>query len=265
MYDPRTTVADMASDPLAQKARRPVATARSERRPQRMMPLTRKYEVAGLTPSGEFREFTRLAPATPVFEDAFAGFARGTLIHTPLGMTAVEDLWPGDEVMTADGPMKLLWKGAMMLYPGIPDQPEDSTRLTRITADALGIGRPMPDLLLGSRARLLFQHAQCMALLGRRSAFAPARAFVDGVQTISITPVAPVHVYHLAVERQTVLRANGVEVESFHPGLAADRIMERETLNLFLSLFPHASSLGDFGPMPYPRLTAFELDGIRAA
>lgn len=261
MFDPHTTAAGLAAT-----LRAPQAHARSERRPQRVMPLTRKYEVAGLTPSGDIESFTRLAPATPSFEEAFSGFARGTLIQTAHGPLAVEDLTPGMEIVTDRGArLPLLWKGAMMLYPGVPEQPADSTQLTRITADAFGLGRPMPDLLLGARARLMFRHARCEALLGRRSAFAPAHAFIDGLCTIGVTPMAPVRVYHLGLERQVALKANGVEVESFHPGLAADKIMEPQTWELFLSLFPHASSIADFGPMPYPRLTAFELDGMRAA
>lgn len=229
------------------------------------MPLTRKYEVAGLSPSGQAVNFTRCAPATPPFEDAFAGFARGTLIQTTRGPVAVEDLVPGMPIEVDGEDLPLLWVGSMTLHPELPGQLEESARLTRITADAFGLGRPMPDLLLGARARLLFRHAKCEALLGRRSAFAPARAFIDGMNAFQIAPAAPVRIYHLALERQAVLRANGVEVESFHPGLAADKILERDTLDLLLSLFPHARSLSDFGPMPYPRLTAFELEGMRTA
>ena len=254
--------------PAASKRAKPAGhttTAVSERRPRPVMPFTRKYEVAGVTPSGQFERFTRLAPATPAFEDAFAGFARGTLIQTPRGPVAVEDLAPGMPITVDGGDLPLLWIGSMTVYPDLPGQPEESGRLTRITADAYGLGRPMPDLLLGSRARLLFRHAQCEALFGQRAAFAPARAFIDGMSAVQIFPAGPVRIYHLALERQAVLRANGVEVESFHPGQAVDEMMERDTLNLLLSLFPHARSLGDFGPMPYPRLTSFELEGMRAA
>lgn len=265
MYDPRLNAAGLAASALAERPDQMTA-ARSERRPQRVTPLTRKYEVAGLNPDGDIVEFARLAPATPVFEEAFSGFARGTLIQTPQGPVAIEDLYPGMEVETASGSrLPVLWKGSMMLYPGVPDMPEDRTQLTRLTADAFGLGRPMPDLLLAPRARLLFRHARCEELLGRRAGFAPARAFVDGISAIQITPVSPVRVFHLALERQAVLNANGVEVESYHPGLAADKMMERDTLSLFYSLFPHVRSLYDFGPMPYPRMTAFELEGLRAA
>ncbi|WP_212524101.1 Hint domain-containing protein [Actibacterium sp. MT2.3-13A] len=229
------------------------------------MPLTRRYEVAGLTPSGQIDSFTRVAPATPAFEDAFAGFARGTLIQTPRGPVAVEDLVPGIPISVDGEDLPLLWVGSMTVFPNLPEQPEENGHLTRITADAFGLGRPMPDLLLGARARLMFRHSRCEALLGRRSAFAPARAFIDGMSAIQITPAAPVAVFHLALERQAVLRANGVEVESFHPGTSADQMMGREALDLLLSLFPHARGLSDFGPMPYPRLTAFELEGMRAA
>ncbi|MGC9368790.1 MAG: Hint domain-containing protein [Paracoccaceae bacterium] len=229
------------------------------------MPLTRSYEVAGLAPAGEVVNLTRNAPATPAFEDAFAGFARGTLIQTANGPVAVEDLVPGMPIAVDGEDLPLLWIGSMTLDPERPGQRDENSRLTRITADTFGLGRPMPDLLLGARARLLFHHAQCEALLGQRAAFAPARGFIDGMSAFQIAPATPVRVYHLALERQAVLRANGVEVESFHPGLAVEKMLDRDTLTELVALFPHARGLGDFGPMPYPRLTAFELEGMRAA
>lgn len=230
------------------------------------MPLTRRYEVAGLTPNGLFNDFSTIAPATPVFEEAFSGFARGTLIATETGPVAVEDLAPGAMIETADnGAMELLWVGSMMIFPALPDLDEDSAQLTRVTADSFGLGRPMPDLMLGPRARLLHRHSTCRKMFGTEAAFAPARAFIDGFATISVRPATPVRVYHLALDGQQVIFANGMEVESYHPGTQAQTMMDAPTMELFLSLFPHVRTLEDFGPMTYPRLTAFELESMRAA
>lgn len=264
MTYPRQTTAGLAVDTRARKAH--LSTARSDRRPQRAMPLTRRYEVAGLTPAGLLTDFSSVAPATPIFEEAFAGFARGTLIGTVGGPVAIEDLTPGMEIETVgQGPRTLLWVGSMTIFPSLPDVADDDVRLTRIVADTFGLGRPMPDLLLGPRARLLFRHAGCGPLLGSQSAFAPARSFADGSSVIAVRPVAPVRVYHLALDGQYVICANGVEVESYHPGTHADSMMNAATQDLFLGLFPHARTLEDFGPMPHPRLTAFELENLRAA
>ncbi|WP_095588491.1 Hint domain-containing protein [Actibacterium ureilyticum] len=244
---------------------RKTPSARLEHLPQRNTPITRRYEVRSLTPEGEQVDFMRVAPATPVFEDAFAGFARGTLFSTESGPVAIEDLQPGMMLETGRAGMQpVLWVGSMTVYPGAAGQSTESATLTRITADSFGLGRPMPDLMLGARARLLYKGAGCQEMFGSDAGFAPARAFVDGISAIRIQPAAPVRVYHLALHGQQIVMANGLEVETYHPGQHADMMVEPEIRDIFLGLFPHVRSLSDFGMMPLPRMTAFELENLRA-
>ena len=80
-------------------------------------------------------------------EDAVSAFARGTLLQTVSGPVAIEDLDPGEMVETVDGPPALVtWIGSTMMVPHAPGQSEEMTQLVRIMCDALGLGRPMPDL-----------------------------------------------------------------------------------------------------------------------
>ncbi len=228
--------------------------------------LTRRYEVLSLAPNGDIESMTRVAPATPVFEDAFAALARGTLVATSEGPVAVEDLLPGTMVETvSSGPQPVLWIGAMTVFPDRGDGTGgEGGGLTRLAADAFGIGRPAPDLVLGPRARVLYRSPGCRALIGAPEAFAPARGFVDGDQAIQLTPVSPVRVYHLGFYGQQVIRANGMDVESYHPGPDPEAMMMPDMLDMFLALFPHVDTLSDFGPIDIPRLTAFELERLRA-
>jgi hypothetical protein len=253
-----------------QRGRSAHIPSRSVRRgvdPLRNQPLTRRYDVLSLAPNGDINEFSRVAPATPVFEDAFAALARGTLIATEHGPVAVEDLVPGTRIDTLTaGLQPLLWIGAMTVYPDGRQGPGgEGAGLTRLAADTFGFGRPAPDLVLGPRARILFRSSQCQGLVGAEHAFAPARAFTDGDGVIEVMPVSPVRVFHLALHGQQVIRANGMEVESFHPGSEPEAVMTPETMELFLSLFPHIERPRDFGPIEIPRLTAFELERLRAA
>lgn len=228
-------------------------------------PVMRRYEIAGLTPDGRQVFLTRTMAAEPHVDEAFAAFARGTLIMTPNGAVAVEDLEPGMMLQTADaGPCRLNWVGSTLLAPSGANE-HDQMQLTRITADSLGVGRPMPDLILGPRARMLFRHPGCRTLVGTDAAFAPASAFVDGIALIALRVLQPMRVYHLGLTGQHVLLANGVEVESYHPGENAAGLMDHAGRATFLSLFPHLDGFDGFGPMPLPRLTAFEMDGMRAA
>ncbi|MEO0665412.1 MAG: Hint domain-containing protein [Pseudomonadota bacterium] len=205
----------------------------------------RKYEVAYLAGNGDGASVTRLAPANAMFEAPFMALARGTLITTPDGPVAVEDLQPGMLVQTVDGgPEKILWKGATTMVPGAPGQSEEAGQFTRIAADSMGLARPTHDLLLGFGARV-FRHSH------RHMISAPM--LVDGEAAFSIRPQSPVRVFHFALARHAILSANGIEVESFHPGIAP-RLLSRPEVNaLYLSLFPHLTRLEEFGPMRFPR------------
>lgn len=231
-------------------------TARPDRRPLRAMPRTRRYEVAYLGHNSEITNFSRVAPAMPIFENAFSAMARGSIIATEEGQIAVEDLLPGTRVLTRDnGAQPLLWVGSMALTPNGQNQSDRMGKLSRVTADSFGLGRPMPDLLLGPSARLLRRDAVLISALGTSAALAPITAFIDGDTVLELTPATPVQVYHLAFEHHQIIFANGLEVESYHPGNRNDIQLTGQIRALFLAMFPHVKSLGEFGPPAYPRMT----------
>ncbi|MCO8145715.1 Hint domain-containing protein [Rhodovulum tesquicola] len=226
----------------------------------------RRYEVSGLCPDGYPQHFVRALPAEPHIDEAFCAFAHGTLIATPGGPVAVEDLHPGVMLSTADaGARRLIWVGSTVLMPMTDALRPVPPMLTRLTADSLGLGRPMPDLILGPRARMLFRHPGCHDILGTGAAFGPASALVDGMALIGLRVTRPTRVFHLALEAQHILLANGVEVESYHPGENAADLMDPAARLRFLALFPHLCGFEGFGPMSLPRLTAFEMERMRAA
>ena len=229
--------------------------------PQRAKPLTRRYEAAWLAASGRIDSSTRLAPAIALFEEAFSAFARGTLIATEAGPVAVEDIVPGMRALTSEGGCETIaWVGSMTLFPGAAGA--DATMLTRITTEAFGPNKPLPDLVLGPRARLLLRDRRCRSFVGADTAYVPARAFVDGVSVIEVRPAVPVPVFHIALARQATLRVMGMEVESYHPGGGIAQMIEPRMLELFAAFFPHLASLDDFGPPAHPRLTRFEVDQL---
>lgn len=226
----------------------------------------RKIEVACLSPSGADIAFSRLVPAISPFEDAFAAFSRTTLLTTARGFVAVEDLHPGDRIRTVgNGFQPLLWKGATMIVPHANGQDPAMGRLTRIAADALGIARPMPDLILGPRARLAHRGPGIRALTGADMALIPVRDFIDGDQVVELTPATPVQVFHLGFAGHERVLAHGVEIESMHPGPSNALALRAEMLALYLSCFPHMSDLAAFGPPDLPRLRMQDLDLFNAA
>lgn len=227
--------------------------------------LTRRYEIAYLTAGGSVECATRVAPAMPEIEEAFSAFARGTVLATTDGPVAIEDIVPGMEALTAEGRSeRITWVGSMSLFPNCTIPGVSPAKMTRITADAFGMGRPMPDLVLGPRARLLLRDARSRMATGVASSYAPARCFVDGVSIIEVTPVAPVTVFHLMLERHGSIRAAGLEIESFHPGGDLSDRLDPQLVAEFLGLFPHLRGFAEFGPMAHPRLSAREVEAALA-
>jgi hypothetical protein len=226
----------------------------------------RKYEVAHLTPSGDIEDFTRIAPATPAFEDSFAALGRGAIVQTEMGPVAVEDLLPGDRVKTStNGFQTLRWRGSMQIIPGAQNTRPEMGTMTRITADAFGLGRPAPDLVLGPAARMLHTHHGVRTLTGSEAAFVPARDFIDGSSIIELRPIAPVNVYQLGFDKHERICVNGIEVETLHPG-APHMLQVRHDMRLiFMSLFPHKRDINSFGSMCHPRIRLRDLDLFEVA
>ncbi|MEL6913708.1 MAG: Hint domain-containing protein [Pseudomonadota bacterium] len=186
---------------------------------------------------------TRLAPASAAFEAPFMALARGTLLATPQGPTAIEDIVPGMDVTTLDGTARpVLWKGATSLLPGTGSQSEEARQLIRIPAGAMGILRPSHDLLLGFGARIV-----------QRGRMVRATQLVDGEAALAVRPQSPVECFHIALPEHGAVRANGLDVETCHPGPAARHFARSDMRQLFLSLFPHVEDFADFGPLRFPR------------
>jgi len=248
----------------------PVPTDRIASQPDgrlpRARPLMRKYEVAHLSPSHDIEEFTRVAPAAPLFEDAFAAIGRGAIVQTEMGPAAIEDLLPGDMVKTtSNGFQRLRWRGTMTIVPGAQNKRPEMGTMTRITADAMGLGRPGPDLVLGPSARVLHKAPGIKTLTGSEVAFVPARDFIDGSSIIELKPIAPVHCYQLGFDNHEQICVNGIEIETLHPGLPHTVQLRQDMQLLFMSLFPHKTKMADFANLLHPRINLRDLDMFAVA
>lgn len=237
-----------------------------DRPAERAASMMRKFEVLALTRDGDIRSSSHIAPAHPLFENAASAFVRGTILQTEAGPMAVEDLLPGDRLRALDGaPLKVMWIGSTMIVPSASGQREEMSHTWRITADKFGIGRPMPDLMLGQGARLLVERSALSGALGTARALMQVGELADEMGLIRLTPPSPVRTYHVALERHAAIRAAGLEVESYHPGENAIGRVGRNMASLYLSIFPHIETPEDFGPLAFPRVSRAILDGLSAA
>lgn len=211
----------------------------------------RRYGCLWRDAQGTILEQDHHLPALPMLDAAHGAFARGALVATPQGPVAVEDLLPGDLVLAgSDGALPVLWIGWHSLRPGTGND----LRLTRIMADAFGIGRPFRDLMMGPGGRLLARPRPLRARIGADQVLTPAHALADGMHAFRLSPRQPVTLYHIGLRRHSVITVNGLETESFHPGAGFERSLDSATLRAVMRAFPHLASPQEFGPLAQMRL-----------
>ena len=256
--------------PVRQKSRRvvskPAWTVRRRSAPRPATPLsariTRRFEVEWFD-GKDVQDFSRVAPALPAFEEAFGAFAHGVLIQTDEGPVAIEDLLPGAMLETGDGEYsQLLWKGSIMMVPSAPTLSDAPQKLYRMMPDALGPGRPTQDQTFGPHARRLDRDPKARAAYGVSEAFVPIESLTDGTAVVGVTPPAPVRIYHLATEHHAVIKANGVELETYHPGPDLSLSMSDEMMSVFISFFPHLTDIREFGRMAAARLNIGDMAAL---
>jgi hypothetical protein len=219
-------------------------------------PQIRPCRASWLTRGGQIEDTRFLIPAHPLFEAAFCGFSRGTLVDTPNGPTAIEDLLPGDMVLTSDGmPQPIAWIGATTLVPTTPDSSNRAVPLYRVMPDAFGMSRPLSHMVVGPSARILGQYGQILTPLAR---------FEDGVNIAPLSPPSPVDMFHICLKDHALIRMGGLAFESYHPGMDALSDAGPAMRDLFMRLFPHLDTIADFGLMAHPR-EAETIDDATAA
>ena len=217
---------------------------------QRQRIPTRRAEITWLTQDGQVENKTCFIPAMPVFQDAMSAMAQGALVQTPTGPVAIEDLEPGMEVCTADGENEVIqWIGSMTIFPNAADLSLPQAMLYRVTDGGYGLDRSAPDLMLGPSARLL----PGLSASDSASPLHNISGLADGYSVIEIRPMSAVRVFHISLKNHRLLRVNGVLVESYHPGAEARLNLSREMFPIFMGIFPHMTSEGDFGPQNHKR------------
>lgn len=218
-------------------------------------PQLRRYEVSSLLPNGSVAETRHIAPALPLFEEAFCAFTRGSLVETTAGPIAVEDLLPGDEILTQTGNSQpLVWKGSTSLVPARSDSKGRSHRLTSFMADSLGLQKPTSCVVVGPAARLLRMPPQMSAAPDADQMLTPAQTFQDGMNIFETAPPTVVDMFHLCLPQHAVIKVGGLEFETYHPGPDALKLVSYAIKTLFLNLFSHVDSLNGFGPLAHERL-----------
>jgi Hint domain len=156
-------------------------------------------------------------------EGAVVCFAAGTLIRTPHGEVAIEDLNVGDLVVVSSGerrPVKWTGHRTFDLLDGPKTHP---ARPIRIAADAFGPGQPSENLYLSS------PHSVCVDLCGET--LIPVGNLVNGA-TIARCDTDAITYWHVELDSHDILFANGLRAESYL-AMGNRGMFERESLSAF--------------------------------
>ncbi|MFT6091674.1 Hint domain-containing protein [Sulfitobacter sp.] len=182
----------------------------------------------------------------------FVCFASGTLIATPDGDRAVEDLVPGDMIMTHDnGPQPLLWRGARTLKFSVAAQHRQQP--IEFKPGALGIGQPKHRLVVSPQHRMLLH-------TGDREVLAPALGFVGAAGVRKMRGSRSVTYHTLLLANHEIIIANGALVESFYPGRVAMDVLTAMQKLMVVVLRPAVLRDPDCGFGPYARKTISRRD-----
>lgn len=226
-------------------------------------PARHQFGISVLLDDGSVSYVDHFAPSELFLEDVCACFGRGTLIATPGGQTPIEDLVPGDKIKTRDGGSQTLRWISSCTFPRQAADHDDNLAI-RIKADALGIQRPIQDLVVSARFRLLTNHPSCEALFGSPETLAPAMDLLDGDTILNVRPAEGLEFFNLMFDAHHIIEANGLETESYHPGNFGVAVMSLEMQSHLRQIFPHLNGdLSRFGRTVRPILKGFEAEVLR--
>ncbi len=148
-------------------------------------------------------------------------FTPGTMIETPDGHVAVEDLREGDRLQTRDsGAQDIEWIGTRrMTGARLFAMPE--LRPIRIRAGAFDLEQPDQEFLVSPNHRMLVKGAIARDLFNTPEVLVAAKDLVNGSTVTRDTQVKEVTYIHLMLPSHQIVMANSVETESFHPASTA--------------------------------------------
>ncbi|QIE45326.1 hypothetical protein G5B38_07195 [Pseudohalocynthiibacter aestuariivivens] len=131
-----------------------------------------------------------------------AGVGPGSILLTQSGETLVEDIVPGDRIITRDC--------GLVAVDNIRKH-HVTTHTVRILAGSLGDTRPDRDVVMPAEQELLVRDWRAQALFGAAQAMVPVRSLVDG-EFITHDGVRTLTLYQLCFDAPHVIYVDGLEL-----------------------------------------------------
>jgi len=178
--------------------------------------------------------------------DTVPCFVAGTAIRTERGDVRVEDLVPGDMVMTLDdGLQPLRWTGSRRVAAMAHMAP------IQISAGTFGAH---DTLQVSPQHRVLVRDSQAELLFGEGEVLVAARDLVNS-GTVRVVEGGEVTYVHLLFDRHQIIWSAGLMTESFLPGPQIAKSFERDTIAEICAIFPDLDPTTGAGFSPAARRT----------
>nr|WP_281268144.1 Hint domain-containing protein [Pseudoroseicyclus aestuarii] len=164
-------------------------------------------------------------------------FTPGIMIATPRGEVPVEQLRPGDRVITRDnGIQEIRWAGRRdMGAAAFSKRP--ALRPVMIAAGALGNGLPEQPMMVAPGHRVLIANPQLHLYFAESEVLVAARHLLGrrGVHEVSLLSTTYLH---MTFDDHEVVLSNGAWTECFQPGdhSVIGSVQRRDLLELYPAL-----------------------------
>jgi hypothetical protein len=168
-------------------------------------------------------------------------FTPGTMIATPRGEVAVENLRVGDKVITRDnGIQEIRWMGAKeMGWHDFAANPH--LKPIMVKAGSLGNGLPERDMMLSPNHRLLVANDRTALYFDEHEVLVAAKHLVGGAGVQQVDSVGTTYI-HFMFDQHEVVLSNGAWTESFQPGDYTLKGLGNAQRTEIFELFPELKS-----------------------
>jgi hypothetical protein len=173
-------------------------------------------------------------------------FVAGTMIRTPEGEVAVQDIVAGDLVLTHDnGPQPVRWVGRRQVPATGALAP------ICIRAGTFGAHRT---LLVSPQHRVLIRDSLAELLFGDTEVLVAAKDLVND-RSVMVKEGGTVDYVHILFDDHQVVYSDGLATESFLPGPQTTKSFERQALAEICAIFPELDPQTGQGYSPAARRT----------
>jgi len=194
---------------------------------------------------------TRIESVAPRDTTIPVGLAAGTNVRTPCGLRHVENLRPGDLVVTRnDGlqPLRMIWKQTIC---GNEVAADPSLAPVVIPPRAIGPMMPQAELRVAASHMLLIPGYRIEGQSDTTPRLMRARDFAEICEEVRIDRSGEDAVYYnLVFDSQFIFAANGVPVESFLPDARIMGALGEAARAEFEHLVPHLVRAGEDAVRP---------------